>query len=345
MQRKIVLISVLAAVAVTVFVAAAVLLTQSGGAPQKSATTAVNGTHTQVFGVAGSQNYSAMRVAFEHGVRYFRVDIGFSNGTRSYINGLSANGANMLGILDYNTVGAQASPNGCVSGCNWTLSDWNASVKNAIEEYPNITTWEIWNEPTIVNYVSGYENASPYNYYQMIRSAYIIIKAAEPNSTVVCFGGANLFPYGQQTFEWYSQVWRYGASDYCDAISLHAYSGFAFLLNQTPSGYNQDVGQIWSSTINGYENLTHKPIWITEVGIPSNDWSQYVSLSPQVQAEFLNQSFTLFSSYPFIKRVYWFQLWSGQSPQRDFGLLNATFGPNPSWNAFMDFYNSSASVR
>jgi hypothetical protein len=180
----------------------------------------------------------------------------------------------------------------------------------------------------------------------MIRSAYIIIKGKEPNATVVCFGGANIFPDGQQTFEWYSQVWGYGAANYCDAISLHAYSGFAFLLNQTPSGYSQDVGQAWSGMVVKYENLTHKPIWITETGIPSNDWAQGVSLSPQAQAEFLNQDFALFASYPFVKRVYWFQLWSGSNAQseRDFGLLNASLKPKPAWNAFMYFYNHSTAA-
>lgn len=300
-----------------------------------------NGTITRTklyaphFGVNANFG-NAMNISLGSGIYYYRTDASLNPNTVNTINYYISKGAHFLGILDYDTIGAKASQNGCEADCNWTLSDWNASVENALAAYPNITAWEIWNEPTIKNFISGYENATPYNYYELIRSAATIIRAREPNATIVCFGGANLFPLGEYTYEWYAEVWSYGASKYCNVISLHAYSLFTYLLNQTPPTYNQTVGEQWGSLIQQYENLTNKPIWITEVGIPSTPWSAYVTLTPQIQQEFMNQSFTLFASYPYVKRIYWFNLMdSSTSPT--FGILNSSGEQKPSFGTFLKF--------
>ncbi|MFI5412545.1 MAG: hypothetical protein ACHQX1_01490, partial [Candidatus Micrarchaeales archaeon] len=192
-------------------------------------------------------NITAMRIAINAGIMCYRTDISLNPAEENFVANLSKSGASFLGILDYDTVGAVPSPQGCVSGCNWTLSDWNASVYNAMIAYPEITTWEIWNEPFISNYRDGYQNGSALNYFNLVRSAYTIIKSKEPNSTIVCFGGAQLFP--NQTvsaeYQFYEAVWGYGVANYCDAVSVHSYG--------PPQGFNY--------SINLYENLTHKPIW------------------------------------------------------------------------------------
>src|SRR5208283_2673358 len=110
-----------------------------------------------------------------------------------------------------------------------------------------------------------------YNYYEVTKSPYEIIKAKEPNSTVVCFGGAPISDY--YTFEWYSQVWGYGAARYCDAISIHAYVGGAALLNQSGNA------QYWVEGLSAYWNLTHKQVWITETGTPAYSYADPIEYS------------------------------------------------------------------
>ena len=104
-------------------------------------------------------------------------------------------------------------------------------------------------------------NGSAYNYYVIIKSASGIIKAREPNAKIVCFGGAPIADY--QAMLWYRQVWSYGAAKYCDAISIHAYPYGPELLSSTQI-------TAWMASIQAYENFTHKPIWITEFGMPSS---------------------------------------------------------------------------
>jgi hypothetical protein len=293
------------------------------------------GSLSQQFCVNAVTNAAAMRYAISSGVDCFRTDVDFNGSQVNAIATEAEEGVQYLGILDYETVGAQTSPSGCAAGCNWTLATWNASIEKAIADYPDVHSWEIYNEPIVGIFVGGYENGSASNYFNMIRSAYSIIKGHDRNATVVCFGGAQLFPpdTAAQEYQFYARVWGYGASKYCDAISLHIYSP-SYDLNQDVS-QGTTFMQWYGHTIGLYENMTKKPIWITETGIPSNIAA--ASLSEQTQASFLVQEFDFLASYSFIKKIYWFHL-SGLVGSDDYGLLNATtLLPKPAWLSFLSF--------
>ncbi len=179
----------------------------------------------------------------------------------------------------------------------------------------------------------------------MIKSSYSIIKKANPNATIVCFGGAQTFPFSvmQNEYAFYKQVWEYGADKYCDAISLHSYILPYSNLNQSLAG-NATIEEELNYTLNLYENLTGKPIWITETGLPSNsNYTLSLNFTEQEQASFLNQDMNFFASYPFVKRIYWFHLVGYASRGLDYGLLNAsTLQPKPAWRTFLCFLHNGA---
>ena len=282
-------------------------------------------------GVCTHGNESSEIFAIENGVRYFRTDITNSNSQVSLLDKEHALGASYLGILDYSTL-----PNG-IGNKNWSLSEWNESVENAVKSYPWITTWEIWNEPYVGVFQTGFMNGSAYNYYLIIKSSSTIIKEYQPNATIVCFGGA---PIGNENiFLWYSEVWNYGAGKYCNAISLHIYPSLPFSASEF---------SYWGSWINAYENMTKEPIWITEFGMPSSS-ATLPGLSQSMQNSFLVQSFSFFNSFPYIKRVYWYDLWgfSNGPIENNFGLLNLTnpIGkPSQAWYSFLEIYRRSLSA-
>ncbi len=328
------------AVAALVAVAAAAIAVLAISSFHPAASRSSNGNYNQSFCLNAAPNMTAMRLAISSGVTCFRTDIALTAADEGYVSNVTKDGGSVLGILDYETVGAQPSPNGCTGVCNWSLNDWNASVYNALSEYPEVNEWEIWNEPLVPNFASGYENASALDYYEMIKSAYAIIKSREPNSTIVCFGGAQLFPMGAVRYEYqfYSKVWAYGASRYCDAISVHSYSQPYYNTSQQAE-YGMTLGQELNLTLNAYENLTGKPIWVTETGYASNG----STLSNQLQASALRQSMDFLSQYGFVRRIYWFHL-AGSSGAADFGLLNPkTLQPKPAWYSFMYFARNESS--
>ncbi len=327
-----------AAVIITlVLVGAYTLLWHGSGAGAH----AQNGTkYRQLFCLDASNNASAMRMAISNGITCFRTDISLNQGEMNFVSNVTKGGGHYLGILDYDTVGASVP---CQAGCAWNLTTWNESVRRAIADYPEIQTWEVYNEPLIPEFMGGYDNGSALDYFNMVKSAYIIIKAREPNATVVCFGGAQMFPIStvQKEYAFYQQVWSYGAAQYCDAISLHAYSDPFWNFTQQPyQGYT--LAWVYNYTLGAYENLTGKPVWITETGITSNDWFPGLNYSAQKQASYLTQDMGLLASHSFVKRVYWFHLVGLNGKGGDYGLLNSTtLAPKPAWYSFLHFVDNS----
>ncbi|MEM0149723.1 MAG: glycosyl hydrolase [Candidatus Micrarchaeaceae archaeon] len=286
-----------------------------------------------VLGVDTHGNEGPELNALEHGVRYFRTDISLNKSEEALLSMEHRDyNASYLGILDYETL-----PGGS-SNKNWSLSEWNASVANALAAYPWISTWEIWNEPLVQQFQTGYMNGSAYNYYMVIKSAAAIIRQSEPNATIVCFGGAPVGNY--YALQWYAQVWNFGAANYCNAISIHAYPSGNELMDSA-------VNAAWNASLSAYEALTGKPVWITEVGMPSS--SAMPGYSASLQSSFMAQSLSFFDKYSYIKRVYWYDLWglSDGSLEDNFGLLNLS-DPNSSaegaaWRLFLKLNNESES--
>ncbi len=329
-------------IAAFIVLLAAIFATVTFFAPKQSTPshkTAQANYSNVTIGVEASSNGQAMAFAYDNGVRYFREDIRLTPQEMANISQLSSDGAQVVGILDYDTLGVQISNGRCIAECNWSLNDWNATVYNAIESYPEVHIWEIWNEPLVGTFQSGFENGSPYNYYLMLRSAYDLIKQHNSSDTVLCLGGDGIYSSNSTNaigLEWAAQLWSYGAAEYCNAISLHVYPGA--LPSQTVSG-QYDIAHLINQSLEEYSNLTGKPIWITEFGIPSNI-NQNDGL--QLQSEFLNQSMGIFLSKRYISGVIWYNL-EGYSGSSDYGLLNATtLTPKPSWYALVRFINNKS---
>ncbi len=300
------------------------------------------GSNGAFFGVEGASAYNSTVLSDMHyiGVNTVRFDVSFDNQTRANAKMLAAKGFGLLGILDYRTLGVGSANYTCVSMCNWTLGDWNSSVSNAVETYPEVHSWELWNEPLVPMFQSGLVNGSAHNYYLMARSAHRIIKAHNNSDSVVCLGGAGLDP---ESYNWTRQLWQYNISNYCDAISIHEYTAFTYLFNQTPAGSYYNLSTYAGMGLDLFHNLTGKNVWITEMGIPSNNGSMpYLGNNPDKQAAFLAQGFATMLTRPYVKGIFWFNL-QGQAVGLDFGLLNDTAGMKPAAHIFRDFANATAS--
>ena len=301
-------------------------------------------------GADGSiMNASQIRELGSFGVQWIRLDISENKSLESYVANLTSQNISVLGIIDYRTLGVKFKSIGggleCISNCNWTLSDWLSNVSKVVNMYPQIHVWEIWNEPQLPIFQDGFNNGSAYNYFLMLKGAYGIIKQSNSSDTVLCLGGDNIYEGGTGPwlpgYYWTEALWEYNASRYCSAISLHAYTGFTYLMNQSP-GNGVKMGSILNASLEAYENLTHKPIWVTEIGIPSNNGTGLgteLKNSYSKQSAFLNQTFSMLISKSYIRGIFWFNV-NGyvDSPYNfSFGLFNRSFNPNPSAYAFKGF--------
>ena len=191
---------------------------------------------------------------------------------------------------------------------NFNLSSWNQTVNDVVHTYGSkVVAWEIWNEPTYNNSYLGYYQGTAQQYYDLLRSAYAIIKSQYPNATVLGLGGLPLYtssegPISGTTWVQYSldfaqQVVALGGMNYCDAISLHFY----------PYGpYVPNTGLFCQQTMGAYQSLTgNKPVWITETCL--EEYSPFWASSQQEQANFLSTSYNLFKNSE-VKAYFWYEL-------------------------------------
>ena len=286
---------------------------------------------------------TAQTFSLSKGVQYYRIEIGSSNSTILAVNEQArTKGVDYLGVLSGTTLGVARSGTPyhmkCSANCNWTLSDWKAAVKLALEDYPNVHSWEIWNEAYSSTQRSGYfTNVS--TYLTIVKAAYAIIKSFDANDTVVCLGGSGVGISSAMTFT--QQFWNLGATSYCDAISLHGYVSGSTLFNT--SSYER---MEWPKNLRQFENVTGKPIWITEFGRQSAEANTKVSYSQQNQNDFIMQAMGIFENLSFVKRAYVYTLAGLSNPpdNTDFGLLNATtLKPKLAWGTFLNLYSHSLS--
>jgi hypothetical protein len=226
-----------------------------------------------------------------------------------------------------------------ISSCGWSLQDWDANVTGLVKAFANVHAWEIWSEPDFVE--SGYlccdNNVTllARHYFDMLRDAYQIIKAHNPNDIVIAYsvhlynrGGAK----GDWTKQFMEEVWKLGASNYCDAVSFWAYP------EDYPS-YNVDrPGSTWQAPLAAFEALTHKPVWVIVNGIASNDANS--GGTPETQATYLTQSFTFLSQVSYVKVVIWSYVYN-PSAFYDCSLLTrapvSQQTPKPAYYAFQNF--------
>lgn len=258
-----------------------------------------------------------------------------------------------------------------VTGADWTLEHWKSYVETVVRTHPRVRAWEILNEPAILSaggQFNGYlASHGVSGYVDLMREAYAIIKGLSPSAWVLGLGGQPVYDAAQYLdqyeagrytdspeFRFAQQVWSQGGGSYCDAISLHAYSA-QWMLDEHPRvgarTSRLTVRQIWSSQVQAYAQLTGKPVWYTEVGIPANDGTSgpapgspplVLGNSPARQALFLSQALPFLASLPRTEAVFWWDLIGASPPNGgiqglDYGLFEPNASPRPAAAALRAF--------
>ena len=200
-----------------------------------------------------------------------------------YAKTLQENSINLLAIIDINTF----------SQNNFTLQEWNSTVTQIVssKDFSSVDAVEIWNEPNAGAYIN------PLTYYEMLKSAYAIIKNYTTDKVV--FAGISPNIAGWKTY--LCNVFaNEDVESYFDYMGIHLY-------DDTATNF---------STLNFIKELTSKPIWVTETGKPSIN-------SETEQAEYLK---TIYKTIPSeVSKIFIYELNDGsktEPPQENyFGLL------------------------
>ena len=213
---------------------------------------------------------------------------------------------------------------------------WANYVRRLAEYYSrlNVHHWIIWNEPEIKPGVYGFEFAgSTADYYQLLKSAYRVIKESDPEAVIHLAG---LTWWHDPTF--LDSLLALAAADpesaeydtFFDVISLHIY-----FRSETVKTLIEEV-----NAIQGRYGL-EKPIWINETNAPPNrdpDWPvdrPRFNIDLEQQAWFIVQAMALgFASGA--ERISVYKLIDIHLPPggESFGMVRPDYSRRPAYDAY-----------
>lgn len=234
----------------------------------------------------------------------------------------SKHGLSIIGQLNDETFNDNAS---------FTLNDWTKTVTKAKDQFPLIRIWEIWNEPTLSKYQLGYMDGSPDHYLDLLKSAYQILKTANPKNELIGLGGTQIGIAKDLIFS--DAVFSKGGAAFMDGISVHAYPEYP-----VPGQSWDYYQQVWNRDLQQLSKF-QKPVWVTETGVESNrNGSTEAS-----QATFLKNDYQFFQqhgAYAFI----WFQIsdyYESDNSIATFGLMRTDGSLKPAFYTYSSLLTNS----
>lgn len=265
-------------------------------------------------GFPGPDASSVCKILPPAKIALVRTDVVFSNNFRKVYDSCKQRGLSIVGIIDYGTLQWK----------NFTLDDWRNVVTKAQATYPEIHVWEIWNEATLKKFQYSYLDGTPQRYFDLLVSAYSVLKAVDTKAIILGFGGLQL--YSSQDFLFAQGVFSLGGGSYMDAISIHAYP---YLLN---NGSSWDYYQaLWSQQLSRYKDFG-KPIWITETGLRSSQ------LTESDQSRYLQASYNFFLGQN-AAAYFWYSYKDYKNYSSEdivkFGLIRLDGTPKPSFDSYI----------
>ena len=213
----------------------------------------------------------------------------------------------------------------------------------------SITNWSIWNEPNNPEFAQP--KPDPVHYADLLKAAYVAIKAADPNAIVVTGGtspagdaadGSEISPA-----TWLVDLYLNGAQGFFDAVGHHPYSFPVNPLDAHP--WNAFTQTVDLHLIMTYFGDGAKKIWGTEAGAPTG--TNAVAVTDAQQAQWVRDYFqgwnTTYAS--FTGPLSWFSHRDSGVDRSDWvqnlGLLRHDWTPKPAFTAFQEVMHAPITAR
>ncbi len=197
--------------------------------------------------------------------------------------------------------------------------------------------FQIWNEPNLPNWWN--DDPDPAEYARLLKGAAQAVRTASPSAEVVAAGLPESRNSRVMTIRSFLRgLYRVpGARDAFDYLALHPYS-------KTPEGVLDLVRRARVAMRDGGDRA--KKVWITEFGWSVSGGHSDFSVSPDVQAAYLKQTYRALISNRTrlgISGAIWF-LYRDPPPegpdlgrwQNRTGLFTSRDNPRPSWRALVE---------
>ena len=225
-----------------------------------------------------------------------------------------AEGVRILPILDYDVPWARPAYK--------NLDKWLEYVRRVVTRYKDrIRYWEVWNEPNLEGF--WHDKPNPADYTKLLKATHATIKQIDPE-LVVLLGGVSGIPW-----PYLEGVYEAGGKDSFDVMNVHPYR---YPSSPEERPLYDDLVRL--RRLMEKHGDASKPIWITEVGWPTQRDRRGVS--PQRQAEMLARTYLL-SLQAGVEVVFWYEFQAPEGKpeynEDHFGIVHRDLSPKPAYTA------------
>jgi hypothetical protein len=157
-------------------------------------------------------------------------------------------------------------------------AEWKKFVTAAVERYPEVRAIEVWNEPNLAIFWSP--AADPVRYSAILQEAHDAVRAAGSAAPVITGG---LFPVS-------TAIGNVRAMDFLDQVYTTAGAGAFEGIGSHPYPHTAPFVDTMQNRLDALRSVRNShgdsgtPLWITEVGIPTDSSS---GVSPDAQGDLL----------------------------------------------------------
>lgn len=284
-------------------------------------------------------SFAALRAA---GVRRARVDMRwvlierYAKGLRDWAEfdeiyeSATKYGVELLPVVAFTP--AWANPSGDMWEPPSNPGDFTDFLSAALERYPRIDAWEIWNEPNLGFFWHPAPDVA--GFVTLLRAADEARRRVGSPAKLISGG---LSSTGADPFAWFDEMARLGAFDLVDGFGIHPYGRTA---PDSPKSFFLRLPRF-------HERLArigkgHVGLWLTEFGSPNTSATTGYGppISEEEQAANVGRAYALAGAWPWVKNLTWYELQEGcedsADPECRFGLLRADMSPKPAWLALTE---------
>ena len=244
-----------------------------------------------------------------------KFDFAFSD---YIVSEFEKHGVSLLPILDY---GAAWFDNCAGPITEKERKEFANYVYKVVKRYPQITYWEVWNEPNLKMFWKHTPNAKLYA--ELLKTTAEAARKANPNVKLV--GGVLA---GAQ-WDYIEDMYLAKAKDYFDVFSYHYYRA-----NMPDEEVETEILKVKAMMSRFGDG--EKPVWISEMGVSSHPKH---GVDYNTQAAYLVRNYIVALSFPWIEKIFQFDMinwgdeiegpWDGH-----LGLIEASRKKKPSFYAY-----------
>ena len=281
---------------------------------------------------ARERTFLTMRRA---GIGYARVDLRWKDveakgrGVRDWssfdvlANAARRNHVRLLPMVAYTP--AWASGDGNSFSFPRHASDFQRFMTAAIERYPQIKAWEIWNEPNYARFARP--RPDPAGFVRLLRAAYRARAAARSHAKLISGG---LAPDGEIPVpRFFDAMARLGGFKYVDGFGVHPYSGAA---PDRPRSFFLTLPLLRKRLVE--IGRPEVGIWATEYGYAA----ERTRAGEQEQGRRLATAYAIAAGWPWLRNLTWYGMRDdcadAGNPECRYGLVREDFSPKPAYRAF-----------